>query len=152
MKSTEQKWSGRWDSNPQPPTWESTLGTLYFQYLENRSRKINVHATHTVHAVPDLRVAGGRFLSCVAVRDRRFEAYCFVPDASRYSRFVVAKLTTCEDPCRVNAIRSRLSCNTYKSSGAERSGSLDSWRLCLQARNGIPNCLTALLECGDSHN
>ena len=33
-----------------------------------------VHALHTVHALPDLRVAAGRFagrfLSCVAVRDR----------------------------------------------------------------------------------
>ncbi len=38
-----------------------------------------------------------------------------MPEASRYSRFVVAKLTTCEDPCRVNAIRSHFSCNTYKS-------------------------------------
>ena len=28
--------------------------------LQNRSGKINVHATHTVHAVPDSRIAGGR--------------------------------------------------------------------------------------------
>jgi hypothetical protein len=34
---------------------------LYFQYLQNRSAKTYVHATHTGHAIPDLRVAGGRF-------------------------------------------------------------------------------------------
>ncbi len=33
----------------------------YFHNLQNRSGKINVHATHTVHAVPDLRMTGGRF-------------------------------------------------------------------------------------------
>jgi len=36
------------------------LSILYFQYLQNRPAKINVRATHTVHALPDLRVAGGR--------------------------------------------------------------------------------------------
>jgi len=38
----------------------SKFSILYFQYLQNRSEKINVHALHTVHALPDLRVAGGR--------------------------------------------------------------------------------------------
>jgi len=37
--------------------------------------------THIVHAVPDLYIAGGRlgdgFLSCVAVRDRRFKTNSF---------------------------------------------------------------------------
>jgi hypothetical protein len=33
---------------------------LYFQNLQNRSGKINVHAAHTVHAQPDLPLAAGR--------------------------------------------------------------------------------------------
>jgi hypothetical protein len=53
-------WSGRRGSNPQHPAWESKLNTLYFQHLQNRSIKICVHAAHTVHALPDLRIAGGR--------------------------------------------------------------------------------------------
>ena len=52
-------------------------GFLYFQYLQNRSEKMYVHALHTVHALPDSRIDGGRlgdgFLSSVAVDDRRFE-------------------------------------------------------------------------------
>jgi hypothetical protein len=36
------------------------FGALYFQYLQNRSIIINVHATHTMHGVPDLRIAAGR--------------------------------------------------------------------------------------------
>ncbi len=59
-KITQRKWSGRRDSNPQHPTWESEFSILYFQYLQNRSEKMYVHALHTVHALPDLRVAGGR--------------------------------------------------------------------------------------------
>jgi hypothetical protein len=43
---------------PVLPTWESELPPLYFHNLQNRSGKISVHATHTVHAVPDLRAAG----------------------------------------------------------------------------------------------
>jgi len=35
-------------------------GFLYFQYLQNLSEKMYVHALHTVHALPDLRLAGGR--------------------------------------------------------------------------------------------
>ena len=45
---------------PVLPTWEGKYSALYFQYLQNRSEKINVHALHTVHALPDLRIAGGR--------------------------------------------------------------------------------------------
>jgi len=45
---------------PAPPAWESKFSILYFQYLQNRSEKICVHATHTVHTMPDLRIAGGR--------------------------------------------------------------------------------------------
>jgi hypothetical protein len=46
---------------PVLPTWESELSTLYFQHLQSRSGKMYVHALHTVHAVPDLRIAAGRF-------------------------------------------------------------------------------------------
>jgi hypothetical protein len=56
----KEKWSGRRDSNPQPPTWEADYSTLYLQHLQIRSGKINVHALHTVHALPDLRIAAGR--------------------------------------------------------------------------------------------
>src|SRR6266545_4237377 len=52
-------WSGRRGSNPQLPAWEAKFPLLYFHNLQNRLGKINVHATHTVHALPDLRVAGG---------------------------------------------------------------------------------------------
>jgi hypothetical protein len=43
-----------------------------------------VHALHTVHAVPDLRIAGGtfggRFVSFVVVRDRRVERLPLPPN------------------------------------------------------------------------
>jgi hypothetical protein len=65
------KWSGRWDSNPQHPTWEGKYSALYFQHLQNRPIKICVHALHTVHALPDLRVAGGR------LGDGFYHAYLF---------------------------------------------------------------------------
>ena len=45
---------------PVLPAWESEFSILYFQYLQNLSEKMYVHALHTVHALPDLRVAGGR--------------------------------------------------------------------------------------------
>jgi hypothetical protein len=45
---------------PVLPAWESKLSTLYFQHLQNRPIKICVHASHTVHALPDLRIAAGR--------------------------------------------------------------------------------------------
>src|SRR5260370_39750624 len=40
--------------------WEGKYSTLYFQHLQIGSRKMYVHALHTVHALPDLRVAAGR--------------------------------------------------------------------------------------------
>jgi len=55
------KWSGRRGSNSQLSAWESKFSLLYFQYLQNRLEKMYVHALHTVHALPDLRVVGGRF-------------------------------------------------------------------------------------------
>ncbi len=62
---------------PVLPAWESKLSILHFQYLQICSEKMYVHALHTVHALPELRVGGGRlgdgFLSSVAVDDRRFE-------------------------------------------------------------------------------
>ncbi len=45
---------------PVLPTWESELPLLYFHDLQNRLEKMYVHGLHTVHAVPDLRIAGGR--------------------------------------------------------------------------------------------
>jgi hypothetical protein len=54
------KWSGRWDSNRQPPAWELESPLLYFHNLQNGLGKINVHAAHTMHAVPDLRIGAGR--------------------------------------------------------------------------------------------
>jgi len=59
LEFTREKWSGRRGSNSQLSAWESELPPLYFHNLQNRSGKISVCATHTVHAVPDLRVAGG---------------------------------------------------------------------------------------------
>jgi hypothetical protein len=53
---------------PVLPTWESKLSTLYFQHLQNRSAKIYVHALHTVHALPDLRVAAGRLRDGVSAK------------------------------------------------------------------------------------
>jgi hypothetical protein len=71
---------------PVLPAWEGKYSTLYFQHLQIGSGKMCVHALHTVHALPDLRIVGGRwgdgFLSCVAVHDRRFEAYFLEPEAS----------------------------------------------------------------------
>ena len=70
---------------PVLPTWEGKYSALYFQHLQKRPTKMCVHALHTVHALPDLRIAGGRLggrfsiMSCC--QDRRFEAYCFVPEA-----------------------------------------------------------------------
>lgn len=53
---------------PVLPAWESNLSVLYFQYLQNRSEKMYVHALHTVHALPDLRVAAGRLRDGVSIR------------------------------------------------------------------------------------
>jgi hypothetical protein len=52
---------------PVLPAWESKSPPLYLHNLQNRLGKINVHATHTVHAVPELRVAGGRLGDDVCV-------------------------------------------------------------------------------------
>jgi len=57
---SDEEWSGRRGSNSQASAWESKFPLLYFRNLQNRSGKINVHASRTVHAVPDLRIAGGR--------------------------------------------------------------------------------------------
>jgi hypothetical protein len=64
---------------PVLPTWESKFSSLCFQYLQNRSAKLYVHAPHTVHALPDLRIAAGRF-------------------AGRFSQYIVDKLRiVCSD-------------------------------------------------------
>jgi hypothetical protein len=46
---------------PVLPAWELKFSILYFQYLQIHSEQMYVHALHTVHAVPDLRIAAGRF-------------------------------------------------------------------------------------------
>ena len=57
---------------PVLPAWESELSILYFQYLQNPSEKMCVHALHTVHALPDLRIAAGRFAGrCVIKNELR---------------------------------------------------------------------------------
>ena len=45
---------------PVLPAWEFDLTLLYFHNLQNRSAKTYVHALHTMHALPDLRIAAGR--------------------------------------------------------------------------------------------
>jgi hypothetical protein len=69
-----------------------------------------VHALHTVHALPDLRIAAGR------LRDGFYHALLFATADLRLlfcarskPIFEVrgAKLATCENPYRINAIRSR---------------------------------------------
>ena len=62
---------------PVLPAWESNLSTLYFQYLQNRSAKIYVHALHIVHALPDLRIAAGR------LRDGCYHALLFATEDLR---------------------------------------------------------------------
>ena len=52
---------------PVLPTWESRSDALYFQHLQNGSAKMRMHAMHTVHAVPDLRVVAGRLRDVVSV-------------------------------------------------------------------------------------
>jgi hypothetical protein len=52
---------------PVLPAWEAEFSILYFQHLQNRLEKMSVHALHAVHALPDLRVAGGRLGDDVSV-------------------------------------------------------------------------------------
>jgi hypothetical protein len=56
---------------PVLPAWEGKYSTLYFQHLQNRPIKMCVHALHTVHALPDLRIVGGR------LGDGFYHAYLF---------------------------------------------------------------------------
>jgi hypothetical protein len=44
---------------PVLPTWEPEFSILYFQHLQNASKKMYVHALHTA-CLPYLRVAAGR--------------------------------------------------------------------------------------------
>jgi hypothetical protein len=74
---------------PVLPAWESNLSSLYFQYLQNRSAKTYVHALHTVHAVPDLRIAAGRsagrFPTMLYCSRPKIEAYFLGHEATRHS-------------------------------------------------------------------
>jgi hypothetical protein len=64
LKTADENYSGNLERatgiEPVLPAWEGKYSTLYFQHLQNRPIKICVHALHTVHALPDLRLAGGR--------------------------------------------------------------------------------------------
>jgi hypothetical protein len=66
-KITQQIRSGRRGSNSQLSAWESKFSILYFQYLQNRPETMYVHALHAVHALPDLRIVGGRLGDGVSV-------------------------------------------------------------------------------------
>ena len=69
---------------PVLPTWESKLPLLYFHNLQNRSGKIDVHALHTVHALPDLRIAAGRFAGRFSPRWLVFVVTFLVPTTRRF--------------------------------------------------------------------
>jgi len=64
-----------------------------------------MHALHTVHALPDLRVAAGRLRDVFyhallfATADLRLP---FCPRSKPIFEVRGAKLTTCEDHCRVS--------------------------------------------------
>lgn len=66
-------WSGRRGSNSQLSAWEAKLPLLYFHNLQNRLEKMNVHALHTVHVLPDLRVAAGRLGDGVPLLPHAFQ-------------------------------------------------------------------------------
>jgi hypothetical protein len=63
---------------PVLPAWDGKYSTLYFQHLQKRPRKICVHALHTVHALPDMRIAGGR------LGDGFFHAWLFAKADLRF--------------------------------------------------------------------
>jgi hypothetical protein len=67
LRITQEKWSGRRGSNSQLSAWEAEFSILYFQHLQNRPRKMCVHALHAVHAVPEMRVAAGRLRDGVSL-------------------------------------------------------------------------------------
>jgi hypothetical protein len=56
---------------PVLPAWELKFSLLYSHYLQNRIEQLHVHALHTVHALPDLRIAAGR------LRDDLYNALLF---------------------------------------------------------------------------
>ena len=102
---------------PVLPTWEGTLGTLYFQHLQNRFAKTYVHATHTVHAVPDLRIAAGRlrdvFYHAPLFATQDLRVTFLLPEASRHSRSVIVrddKLSVVRRalPCQGSALTPRI--------------------------------------------
>src|SRR5262249_25026810 len=84
-KHFSRNWSGRRGSNSQLSAWEAEFSILYFQHLQNRSGKMYVHALRAVHALPDLRVAGGRLGDSVSTiylwstTRRSFRAFRKVP-------------------------------------------------------------------------
>jgi hypothetical protein len=81
VKSTEKRnGAGDGDRTRKIQLGESNLSALDFQYLQNRSSEMYVHATHTVHALPELRIARGRLgdgFRIIAAGDRRVAAGLF---------------------------------------------------------------------------
>ena len=67
LKIATKSGAGDEAGNSQLSAWEAEFSILYFQQLQNASEKMYVHALHAVHALPDLRVAGGRLGDGVSV-------------------------------------------------------------------------------------
>ena len=59
---------------------------LYFHNLQNRSGKINVHATHTLHAMHDLRIAAGHLRD--GFEDQRVAA-AFSSDSNAWPELIL---------------------------------------------------------------
>ena len=67
VKIPEEIWSGRRGSNSHHQLGKLNFRSFNFQYLQNAAEKMFMHALHTVHALPDLRVAGGRLRDSVSL-------------------------------------------------------------------------------------
>jgi len=50
-----------------PPAWEAEFSILYFQHYKIAQKKCACMRLHTVHALPDLRVAAGRLRDGVSL-------------------------------------------------------------------------------------
>ena len=92
---------------PVLPTWESEFSILYFQYLQNASRKINVHALHTVHALLDFRIAGGRLGGRLLMAARRRGGGLIARNVSRPFSSLYSHREVCNLAAHVRLFRSR---------------------------------------------
>jgi hypothetical protein len=89
---------------PVLPAWEGKYSSLYFQHLQNRQIKICVHALHTVHALPDLRIAGGR------LGDGFYHAYLFANAELRLTVLCPKQADIRGQCCQINYVRRPLPC------------------------------------------